>query len=280
MTDAERDRQARVAAVEARLGNAGGSDDGAASLKRQKEEKEHLLKLRRIIDLQIRRDNTYERAAGCLRLLDTLLHNILEHPADLKYRSFKAENPRISRTLLDVSGGIDYLVQAGFGRRTVDFKAEWYVAPPESMSTWGWRKLELAGKVLRDRLGEAEWRADLEKERKSREDEEEKGRVKRALLEAEEDRNRVAQRVERERRARGPPAAAPARSSQDHCEGEGEPGSTMSNGPVIGTDDYSREVPFDAPSERSAQADEADEDGEEPPPYGQQDWGSGRRLGG
>lgn len=147
------------------------------------------------------------------QLLDTLLHNILTNPDEAKYRSFKAENARIAQDVLAIPGGTDFLVQAGFGRRTVEFKAEWYIAPPGFLSEWGWRKLELARKVLRERLGESDWRAEIEKERKIREDEEEKSRVKRALAEAEEDRLRVAQRVEQDRRARSAQATAAATAS-------------------------------------------------------------------
>lgn len=230
------------------------------------------------------------------QLLNTLLHNILDHPEEVKYRSFKAENARISRDVLAVPGGQDFLVQAGFGRRTVAFKAEWYVAPPGSLSDWGWRKLELASKVLQDRVGESEWRADMERDRKSREEDEEKNRVKRALLEAEEDRQRVADRVQRERRVRAAEAAAALSSSASNStetpqsatdiehDGPSVSSETLTataTGSAIGPDDYTREVPFDEPSVRPGEAEDAeeDEDGERPPPYGQAEWGTGRRLG-
>lgn len=161
------------------------------------------------------------------QLLDTLIGNVLDHPEEDKYRSFKDENPRISKTVLTVSGGPEYLLEAGFGARTVAFKKEWFIQSPQidssnntaapatsssssstmlsssrPLSQRQLSRLSCARRVLRERLDESQGRADAAKERLKREEEIEKSRVQRALAEAEEDRERVKRRSERERAVR------------------------------------------------------------------------------
>lgn len=347
--DPSASRDAIAAAIQARLG--GTSKDGVPQTgaieeaRRRKEEDDHLLKLRRIIDLQIRRDNSYEKAAECLKVsdqdcitsdmasisdidpcsmalqtLDTIIGNILTHPEDPKYRSFKSENKRIQSSLLSLSGGSAYLLQAGFGTRTVDFKQEWYISssmqpPSASPSTSSsqdelrWRKLQLASKVIKEKLGDSQDRADRQKERDAIEKEVEKNRAARVLAEAQEDRERVAQRAARERRiakekqdkgAAGVEASTsspPARRSATY-DGSGnfqastrtaiEPPGAFQDAAMdgeegqqtISREDFTREIPFDEPSHRGQEEDEdVDEQGERPPPYGMDQWGTGRRLG-
>lgn len=72
-------REARAAAIEARLGigtanessgegGSGGASSNLEEARRAKEEQDLLLRLRRIVDLKIRRDNGYEQAAACLKV--------------------------------------------------------------------------------------------------------------------------------------------------------------------------------------------------------------------
>lgn len=292
-----------------------------------------------------RADRTSSPArATATQTLDTLLSNILSHPTEEKYRSFKSENPRLQRSVLSVPGGTDYLLQAGFGTRTVEFKQQWYLhssvqpsstsseasstsasattsaspSPSTSASSANsaqkWRRLQLAHRVLQERLGESEDRAVQKREQARREADVEKNRAARVLQEAQEDRERVALRAQRERLARargqeeprggaaaGPSAVTGSRSgavyqqpppgtrpeyrvntsthvgaeSPRNLESSGEPGA------VIDRSDYTAEVPFDDPSNRGdeAELDEEDEQGDKPPPYGREEWGSGRRLG-
>lgn len=63
-----------AAAVQARLYGASATEQGPSGVgavelsRRKREEEELLLKLRRVVDLQIRRDNNYANAAECLRV--------------------------------------------------------------------------------------------------------------------------------------------------------------------------------------------------------------------
>ncbi|CAO1631121.1 unnamed protein product [Sympodiomycopsis kandeliae] len=323
-------RERIAAAAQARLGGGGGGGGGggvsggggesssaptqAELARRQKEEEDLLLKLRRVLDLQIMRDNNYAKANECLQTLQMLISNIISNPTETKYRSFKSQNTRIQRTLLSAQGGIAYLLLAGFGTRTVDFKEEWYLSttirPPPFVDS-RWHKLELALKVLKERKDETEYRATRETERKNQEAEIEKNRSKLALEQAREDRERVQQRAARERinrrlkeeaeakkqaaqRERGggtdsddrqenPPGAMPSTSDgQGVYNISSRTGSAADSQPEgITREDYTTEVPFDAPSHRENQeSQEADTDGEAPPPYGREHLGSGRRLGG
>ncbi|PWN23660.1 hypothetical protein BCV69DRAFT_279590 [Microstroma glucosiphilum] len=338
-------REAIAAAAQARLASARHGGTGSeAEAQRAKDEADHLLLCRRIVDLQIRRDNGYDKAFECLKTLDTLLSNILSHPTEEKYRSFKSENPRLQRSVLSVPGGTDYLLQAGFGTRTVEFKQQWYlhssVQPPSTSSEASpasasaspststststvssgnaqkWRRLQLAHRVLQERLGESEERAVQKREQARREAEVEKNRAARVLQEAQEDRERVALRAQRERLARargqeeprgggagvGPSAVTGSRSGAVYQQpppgnrpeyrvntstlvgaGNQHNAGSSSDEPGAGIDrsDYTAEVPFDEPSSRGEEAelDDEDEQGDKPPPYGREEWGSGRRLG-
>lgn len=247
-------------------------------------------------------------ALVAVQTLSMLISNILQNPADPKYRSFKSQNARIQRTVLSLSGGQAYLLLAGFGTRTTDFKQEWFVSTavqpvagetPSQLQDFRWRKLELAHRVLRERLADSEDRAQREVERKQREEDFEKNRARRALDEAREDRDRVALRAERESLARRLAAEKEAKKSnsrdaesgaQPRDDGDGvySGDSQQQQQPPessgITQDDYTREIPFDEPSHRASGAEgdeeEADSGGEAPPPYGREHLGSGRRLGG
>lgn len=161
---------------------------------------------------------------------------------------------------------------------------------PTELPDFRWRKVELAHRVLKERVAESEERAAREVERKQREEEVEKNRAKRALDEAREDRDRVAMRAERDRIARAAveeqeraKEAATAASQQGNEEHSSTPVGSFPEAPSgITRDDYTREVPFDEASHRpDAQEQEANADaqGEAPPPYGREHLGSGRRLG-
>lgn len=94
--------------------------------------------------------------------------------------------------------------------RTVEFKEEWFFPdegrpPPESSSAGYnklWRHLELASSLLTEITTAAEERAASKREREQREAEAERQRVAVALAEARADREKVAQRAERERAVR------------------------------------------------------------------------------
>jgi hypothetical protein len=62
-------REAIAAAAQARLASARqGGTSSEAEAQRAKEEADHLLLCRRIVDLQIRRDSGYEKAFECLKV--------------------------------------------------------------------------------------------------------------------------------------------------------------------------------------------------------------------
>lgn len=199
--------------------------------------------------------------------LEKILNNILSNPTDPKYRTLRATNPRLKRSVLLVPGGSDYLLHSGFGVRTVEFQEEWHCAATTD------RKVRLAVEVLRARLGEARERSEAAKRYKEREEREEKGRVGRVLQEAEEDRERVRRRVERERAIRE--REAQQRQGHEREQEHEQAGSLVTPGDYVAQ----AEVPFDAPSHRGeGEGQGADQQGERPPPYGEEHWGTGRLL--
>ena len=64
-------------------------------------------------------------ALGAIELLEKIVSNILSQPDEPKYRQFKASNPAISKKLLKVPGGMEFVNAAGFSTTVVQFEEHW-----------------------------------------------------------------------------------------------------------------------------------------------------------
>lgn len=121
------ERSAVADAVTARLEKEKqGQAESSAQADDAKAASAHKMKLRRIIN-DIAGAVSYEKACACLVLLHTLASNITQHPAEDKYRSFRASQARIAKNVLSLEGAQDLLIAMGFRTRTRDFQLEWFV---------------------------------------------------------------------------------------------------------------------------------------------------------
>ena len=78
----------------------------------------------RALDTKITQEDD-ATALAAIELLEKLVSNILTHPDEPKYREFKASNPTISKKLLKVPGGLEFLNAAGFSTKVVQFEEIW-----------------------------------------------------------------------------------------------------------------------------------------------------------
>lgn len=118
----------------------------------------HNQKLRRIIN-DMSGAVSYDKAHACLHLVHTLANNIVTHPDEDKYRSFRATQPRIARDMLALDGAQDLLVCMGFRTRTRDFQQEWFVpdaATWKAPSSLGFKKLAWSTETIAARMAEYE----------------------------------------------------------------------------------------------------------------------------
>jgi len=78
----------------------------------------------RALDTKITQEDD-ATALQAIELLEKLVSNILTHPDEPKYREFKASNPAISKKLLKVPGGMEFVNAAGFSTKVVQFEEIW-----------------------------------------------------------------------------------------------------------------------------------------------------------
>ena len=78
----------------------------------------------RALDTKITQEED-AKALATIELLEKLVSNILTHPDEPKYREFKAANPTISKKVLKVPGGLEFLNAAGFSTKVVQFEEIW-----------------------------------------------------------------------------------------------------------------------------------------------------------
>ena len=78
----------------------------------------------RALDTKITQEDD-ATALAAIELLERLVSNILTHPDEPKYREFKASNPAISKKLLKVPGGMEFVNAAGFSTKVVQFEEIW-----------------------------------------------------------------------------------------------------------------------------------------------------------
>jgi hypothetical protein len=64
-------------------------------------------------------------ALAAIELLEKLVSNILNKPDEPKYRQFKSSNPAISKKVMKVPGGLDFVMAAGFTTTVVEFEEHW-----------------------------------------------------------------------------------------------------------------------------------------------------------
>ena len=66
-------------------------------------------------------------ALAAIEILEKLVSNIVKEPDEPKYRQFKASNPAISKKVLKVAGGLEFVMAAGFTTTVVQFEEHWQV---------------------------------------------------------------------------------------------------------------------------------------------------------
>ncbi len=173
-----------------------------------------------------------------LQLLHTLIDNVLKHPAEEKYRSFRATNQTISRKCLQVPGGTELLIEVGFRTKVVQMQESWalpfasspapllrpldtstvYPLTGGGLTRIGWTKLRLAEKALRERKIEVEEQTERVKRNAAAEAEIEKNRKSRALEEFHADREAKARKDARDRKAREELARIEAEQARAEAE--------------------------------------------------------------
>jgi len=83
-----------------------------------------------------------QRVEACCSVLLKLCSNVLQHPADDKYRQVRATTKAFAANVQAVQGGEAVLREAGWRAHTVDFEKHWvFQHQPDSFE---WRVLELA----------------------------------------------------------------------------------------------------------------------------------------
>lgn len=95
------------------------------------------------------------------KLLLTLIDNVVSHPQELKYRHFKANQPKIAAVVLSQSSAVDILVEAGFRTRTHDFQQQWFVPEDWKPGVWAWTRLQVTADSLREKAQEWESQAEM-----------------------------------------------------------------------------------------------------------------------
>ncbi|PWN44668.1 hypothetical protein IE81DRAFT_339861 [Ceraceosorus guamensis] len=134
--------------------------------------------------------------------MHALLHNVQQHPQEAEYRAFKSAQPKIHKEVLCVTGAKELLHLAGWNTRVRDFKEEWAFDEKFRPGTAAWSRLDLVVQCLDEHARNLEETAERIKSMQEREAQAEKSRKALAMSQAEEDRERVRRRVERERIAR------------------------------------------------------------------------------
>ncbi|GAA5991126.1 hypothetical protein JCM11641_004039, partial [Rhodosporidiobolus odoratus] len=151
-----------------------------------------------------------------LSTLLTLLSNILSPPnpgAANKYRQLRLSNSLIRTNLVSPANGvgIDFLIAAGFRSQKIEFEEYLVFSPGPTAAMM--HRLRTAEWVVREKLKAAKEAEEREKRYRESEKTAEAGRKEKALLAAEEDRLRRAEKDEREkfaRSARPPPSSSSA----------------------------------------------------------------------
>lgn len=83
-------------------------------------------KLLRALDAKISQQDD-ATALGALETAAKIVNNILQNPADPKFRRLRSNNALVSKKLLRVPGGQDLLLSLGFRTKVVEFEEMWLV---------------------------------------------------------------------------------------------------------------------------------------------------------
>jgi hypothetical protein len=87
----------------------------------------------------------------------------------MKYRSFKALQPKIARSVLSLEEGRALLIETGFRTRIQDFQQEWFVPQEWSSSSLGMKKIEWSRELINNKMVEFEENAERARLNKERE---------------------------------------------------------------------------------------------------------------
>ncbi|BGP13646.1 hypothetical protein JCM10213_007824 [Rhodosporidiobolus nylandii] len=172
-----------------------------------------VLPFHKTLDSQLLPRCSKPQAVKTLETLQTLLSNILVPPnpaAASKYRQLRLSNSLVKSNLVDPAGGagVDYLIAAGMRSQKIEFVEYLTFFPAATAAQL--HKLRVAEYVVREKLKNAREAEEREKRYRESEKTAEAARKEKALLAAEEDRLRRAEKDEREklvRSARPPPTS-------------------------------------------------------------------------
>ena len=90
------------------------------------------------------------------KLVHTLVNNIVSHPSEAKYRTFKETQPKIAREVLSLTAGKALLVEIGFRVRTREFQREWFVPLEWTEDSPGMKTLHTSLELLTAKIAEYE----------------------------------------------------------------------------------------------------------------------------
>mmetsp|Transcript_40018 Transcript_40018/g.55617 ORF Transcript_40018/g.55617 Transcript_40018/m.55617 type:complete len:173 (-) Transcript_40018:120-638(-) len=79
----------------------------------------HILQ-RQILETKL---NTPAAQEACVKTLLKIIQNIIRNPTDGKFRKVRTSNEAIKMKVLNVKGGLEFLVEIGFRKHVVDFEA-------------------------------------------------------------------------------------------------------------------------------------------------------------
>lgn len=118
-----------------------------------------------------------------LQLTHTLIENIVNHPSEEKFRSFKTSQPKIARDILALNEGKALLVETGWRTRANNFQQEWFIPAEWNAESLGMKKLKWSLELIAIKMEEFEENAERVRMNKEREKLVESNRKVRLLVE-------------------------------------------------------------------------------------------------
>uniref|UniRef100_A0A6B2LJG5 PUB domain-containing protein n=1 Tax=Arcella intermedia TaxID=1963864 RepID=A0A6B2LJG5_9EUKA len=141
----------------------------------------------------MRRELHIPTLLATLETLSKVIHNILDHPDEDKYRKIPITNKAFAEKVTDRKGGKAFLLACGFLRKTMEGKDVWYLGQTGTDIA----VLELArDEVVDKRKNEIHGAMLAEQRRDEREKAENAKRAEKVKRDFEEDRDEWEQRVE------------------------------------------------------------------------------------
>ncbi|RXK37522.1 hypothetical protein M231_05243 [Tremella mesenterica] len=184
----------------------------------EKEDRDTKIKLVRLLDRGIVRDNTYERCAQCVETLVKIATNILQNENEPKYRTIRATNSMLKNSVLACAGGHEFLIALGFRVQKENFEAHYVIQPTRRRM----HELRIGTEALTEHLAVVQDRLNQQLASKQAAKNEADICKARALAEIDNDREEARARQVRERQLRELRTAAHAKVEADEAMREEE----------------------------------------------------------